>query len=126
MQVISYINAIKRQFRDTYGFKPLVGVGSKEEPIFGESQIPDGEYPMTIDDKLDHVRIVNGTISCCNFNKPKSTKKKKGIDLDKLQQETEKLLALLKDRQLGMMTWNGFLQERLTNLHELTSQALRK
>lgn len=50
----------------------------------------------------------------------------KGINLDDLQQETEKLLALLTDRQPGLMTWNMFMQESLQNLHELTSQALGK
>ena len=50
----------------------------------------------------------------------------KGVNLDDLQQETEKLLALLKDREPGLMTWNEFLHERLQNLHKLTSQALGK
>lgn len=44
----------------------------------------------------------------------------KGIDLDELQQEVEKLLALLKDRQKGMMSWHSFLHERLQKLHALT------
>ena len=52
--------------------------------------------------------------------------RKKGVNLDELQQETEKLLALLKDRQPGLMTWNEFLHERLQNLHTLTSKALGK
>ncbi len=51
---------------------------------------------------------------------------KKGINLDDLQQETEKLLALLNDRQPGLMSWNEFVQERLQNLYKLTSQALDK
>ncbi len=51
---------------------------------------------------------------------------KKGINFDDLQQETEKLLSLLKDRQPGPMTWNEFVHERLQNLHKLTSQALGK
>ena len=56
----------------------------------------------------------------------KAEDEKKGINLDDLQQETEKLLALLKDRQPGLMTWNEFMQERLQNLHKLASQALGK
>lgn len=48
----------------------------------------------------------------------------KGINLDDLQQETEKLFALLKDRQTGMMTWNEFMHERLVALHALISPAL--
>jgi len=45
------------------------------------------------------------------------------MDLDKLQAEAEKLVALLKDRQPGLMTWNGFLAERLTNIREMIKEA---
>ncbi|HEY9585211.1 MAG: hypothetical protein A3D65_02385 [Candidatus Lloydbacteria bacterium RIFCSPHIGHO2_02_FULL_50_13] len=48
------------------------------------------------------------------------------ITLDKLQEETEKLLALLKDRQPYLMIWNIFVRERLINLHALASEALGK
>ncbi|MEK7576280.1 MAG: hypothetical protein AAB482_01160 [Patescibacteria group bacterium] len=48
------------------------------------------------------------------------------INLDELQEEAEKLLALLKNRQLGLLTWNLFLCERLENLHTLSSKALQK
>lgn len=65
MWMTSYINEIKRQFRDTYKFVPTGGTSN--EPLFADGQIPDGEYPMTIENKVDKVRIVNGTISCCNF-----------------------------------------------------------
>lgn len=61
--MISYINAVKRGFRDQHGFVPTGGTNN--EPLFDE--IPDGEYPMTIDGKVDKVRIVNGCINCCNF-----------------------------------------------------------
>ncbi|MEK7163298.1 MAG: hypothetical protein AAB775_01120 [Patescibacteria group bacterium] len=54
------------------------------------------------------------------------TGEKRSVNLDELQQETKKLLALLKDRQPGLMTWNEFLWQRLQNLHKLTSQALGK
>lgn len=47
-------------------------------------------------------------------------------DLDELQQEAEKLVALLKDRQPGLMTWGMFLRDRLTRLHGLISTALGK
>lgn len=46
--------------------------------------------------------------------------------LDEIQQEAEKLLALLKDRQPGLSTWNEFMQERLQSLHGLISQVLGK
>ena len=64
--MIGYINEIKRQFRDTYNFVP--NGGTQHEPLF--EFIPDGEYPMVIDGKTDNVKIVNGTISCCNFDTP--------------------------------------------------------
>ena len=51
---------------------------------------------------------------------------KKGINLDELQQETEKLLALLKERETGYASWHELMHERLTNLHALISQALGK
>lgn len=51
---------------------------------------------------------------------------KQTINLDDLQQELKMTLALLKDRCPGLVSWNEFLRERLTNLHRLTSQALGK
>lgn len=47
-------------------------------------------------------------------------------ELDLLQGESTKLVALLQDRQPGMLTWNQFLSERLTRINELTSKALGK
>lgn len=41
------------------------------------------------------------------------------MNLDELQTETEKLLALLNDRQPGFMTWNLFLVERLTAIKKM-------
>lgn len=61
--MINYINAVKRGFRDQYEFVPTGG--TDDEPLF--DNIPDGEYPMTINGKIDRVRIVNGSIHCCNF-----------------------------------------------------------
>lgn len=45
------------------------------------------------------------------------------MDLDKLQNEVEKLLALLKDRQPGFMTWNMFLAERLSAIKKMAEDA---
>lgn len=53
-------------------------------------------------------------------------KEGRGINLDELQQEIEKLLGLLKDRQPGLISWNEFMMKRLTTLHRLTSKALGK
>jgi hypothetical protein len=36
-------------------------------PTFARGFIPDGEYPMTIDGRLDRVRLVGGKIRCGNF-----------------------------------------------------------
>ncbi len=47
-----------------------------------------------------------------------------GINLDELQAEAEKLVSLLKDRQLGLMSRNQFLSERIKNIHALISQAM--
>ena len=63
MWMTDYIREIKIQFRDTYNFIPDRFVDG--EPCF--NHIPDGEYPMIIEDKLDKVRIIDGKINCCNF-----------------------------------------------------------
>jgi len=44
----------------------------------------------------------------------------KGVNLDELHQEAKKLVALLDDRQPGLMSWNQFMQERMQKLHALT------
>ncbi len=56
----------------------------------------------------------------------KSDDKKKSVNLDEIQQEMEKLLPLLKDRQCGLMIFDELTQKRLQNLSELISQALGK
>ena len=53
-------------------------------------------------------------------------KEKKGINLDELQEETEKFLSLLKEREVGLMTWNMSIFERLEKMHTLISKALGK
>ena len=63
MWMTDYVREIKRQFVEVYGFKPLPGSTKYEYNV----DVPDGEYPMTIENKLDKVRIENGKISCCNF-----------------------------------------------------------
>ena len=71
MWMTAYIREIKKQFRDTYGFTPEREIGG--EPIFADGQIPEGEYPMTIDGKLDRVRVENGKINCGNFERTSRT-----------------------------------------------------
>ena len=65
MWMTDYIREIQRQLIEVYGFqenpeKPGVPVG-----------VGDGDYPMTIEGKLDKVRIINDRISCCNFDDDK-------------------------------------------------------
>ena len=64
MWMTEYIKAVKRGMRDQCGMKPTGG--TKDEPLF--DKVPDGEYPMTIEGRLDRVRCVGGKISCCNFD----------------------------------------------------------
>lgn len=64
MWCTDYIIEIKKQFRDVYNFIPDRIVGG--EPCF--NNIPDGTYPMTIEGRLDNVKIVAGSISCCNWD----------------------------------------------------------
>ena len=61
MWMTNYIREIQRQLIAQYGFAE-----SPEAPGV-PVEVPDGAYPMTIDGKLDHVRIARGKISCCNF-----------------------------------------------------------
>lgn len=48
------------------------------------------------------------------------------IDLDELQKEAEKLVALLTEREPGLMAWNMCIRERLESLHKLLSKAFSK
>ena len=61
MWMTSYISEIQRQFISVYGFK------ENPEKAGVPVDVPDGEYPMTIDGKRDKVRISQGKIHCCNF-----------------------------------------------------------
>ncbi len=60
--MLEYINEIQRQFITTYGFAE-----NPDKPGL-PLDVPDGYYPMIINRKLDHVRVANGNISCCNFD----------------------------------------------------------
>lgn len=82
---------------------------------------PGGDELGTRFSALYDVRLRSGWLE-----HPNAKAGPKGINLDELQQETEKLLALLKDRQPGTMGWIKFMNERMTNLYELTSVALGK
>lgn len=47
---------------------------------------------------------------------------RKGIDLDELQKDVEKLLSLLEHRERGLITWNVMLKDRLLSIHQITKQ----
>lgn len=69
---LEYIDAVKRGLIEQHGFPENP---AKPGCVLGE--VPDGEYPMTINGKVDHVRIEAGRIHCCNFKeeeKPASQK----------------------------------------------------
>lgn len=60
MGMLEYINAIQQKFITQYGY-PAGPNGCPQG-------VPDGEYPMEIDGKVDRVRITKGKISCCNWD----------------------------------------------------------
>lgn len=68
MWMTSYINSVKRGFRDIYNFIP--SGGTESEPLFKD--IPDGIYPMKIkmDMDIDYVSVKDGHINCCNYTAP--------------------------------------------------------
>lgn len=71
MWMTNYIGEIQRQLIVKYRFKE-----NPEKPGI-PLDVPDGKYPMTIEGKLDRVRIKNGRIECCNFKKKSSRNSKK-------------------------------------------------
>jgi hypothetical protein len=69
MWMTDYIREIQRQFVEVYGFPRRVFPAHVVPSIMpAEGSVPDGEYPMTIEGKLDRVRVKNGCISCCNHD----------------------------------------------------------
>lgn len=61
MWMTDYIRSIQRKLIDEYGFTE-----DPERPGI-PLDVPDGNYPMTIEGKLDQVKVVDGGINCCNF-----------------------------------------------------------
>jgi hypothetical protein len=58
-----YVRQIRIALRDQHKFQPTGG--TEEEPLF--NNIPDGEYPIKINGKVDNVLIKKGAIHCCRF-----------------------------------------------------------
>jgi len=63
----AYIPAVQKGFIEQHGFPENPHKPGLPMPKEGQDVIPDGTYPMTIDGKLDNVKIIDGKISCCNF-----------------------------------------------------------
>ncbi len=61
--MMDYIRKIQTAFIVQHGFTE-----HPDKPGLPH-HVPDGEYPMTIYGKVDNVRIVDGRINCCNFDK---------------------------------------------------------
>jgi hypothetical protein len=66
----------------------------------------------------DDVVVTVSTLTARNGAKPGS--------FDDLQEKLEKTLALLNDRQPGLATWHGFLNERLLEIKMLLDRAFPK
>lgn len=62
MCMTDYIAEIQRQLVTKYGF-PARG----DYPEIPQNIVPDGVYPMTIEGKIDYVKITRGEINCCNW-----------------------------------------------------------
>lgn len=60
--MLEYIRAVKRALRDQHGEIP--SGGTEEDPLF--SGLPDGDYPMEINGKIDRVVIRDGKVHCGN------------------------------------------------------------
>lgn len=48
---------------------------------------------------------------------------KKGVNLDELQKEAERLVKLLQEREPGLATWNGAVLDQLRALKALIHAA---
>ena len=46
-------------------------------------------------------------------------KEKKGIDLDKFEELLRQTLSLVKERQVGLASWNILLADRVEKLKEM-------
>lgn len=56
-----YINEVQKKLVTQYGFTP----DARGLP----QNVPDGEYPMEIEGRMDRVLITDNRIHCCNFAK---------------------------------------------------------
>ena len=69
MWCFNYIKEVKRQLHTKYKFKPSRIVGNE----YCFDNIPNGVYPMKIEGKIDYVKMVDGVIKYCDWEKKKKT-----------------------------------------------------
>ena len=60
MLMTDYIREIQRQLVEVYGLP------ARDDAPAVPKHVPDGEYPMTIDGKVDRVRVTDSKVHCCN------------------------------------------------------------
>ncbi len=64
--------------------------------------------------ELRSVLVVN------KAEKKEKKKKTEGfVSFDQLQAESEKLVAILKERETGMFTWHGLVRSQMKVIHDL-------
>lgn len=73
--MLDFVRAVKRELRDKYGCKPSETIGQPpyDEPIFDVGSIPDGDYPMVIDNKEILVNITDDQFNF-DIKRPQPTK----------------------------------------------------
>lgn len=111
--VLGYINEIQRQFIEKYGFKE-----NPEKPGVPLC-VPDGEYPMVIEGRLDNVEIVKGMIHCCNFEESNQFK-----DLSKVKDLAQRLSRFLKNPEPGLSTWHTAVGNLMKELRDELNKVL--
>ena len=62
-----YISEINKQLVTKYKFPRRKDIKNQILPEIGS--VKDGNYPMKIGGKIDNVKIINGTINCCDWDK---------------------------------------------------------
>jgi hypothetical protein len=68
MWMTDYIREIKLGLVKHYPDKVTITGHRDGEDLL---EVPDGVYPLTIEDKMDWVKIKGGRIFCCNFTPEK-------------------------------------------------------
>jgi hypothetical protein len=64
--MLAYINEINRLLHEQYGFPYTHPEGGPA----GGVAVPDGEYPMEIDGRIDNILIEGDKIFCRRFENP--------------------------------------------------------